>query len=314
VRDILARAALCRLRPPRGISCWIGTVTVALLAAAAAMAAATDDALVAAFASSPSEQQAIAIAQAAIAEPPHNQPGPTFHCPDYCNHQWTSGGDHVVVFDDWPHRNTGLDHTSVVFWIPPTNAIQAARHRLIADGWIIDDRQYPPGAIMSGPEAPPAEGFTAYRGHLALHVHRSSYPPLMLTLEPRQPSSFGLDTRSIAAAAAGLAGAWLLTSWVQHRYRRHRPALQWLIQLFSLLPVWAMAAATLVGLALAAPVDITPWSMLSATVVFRLFGIHAAAIIALSVAISATLAVLLAALPAHAAHSTAGPGPRPARV
>jgi hypothetical protein len=315
VRDILARAALCRLRPPRGITCWIVTITVALLAAAAAMAATTNGALVAAFASPPSEQQAIAIAQVAMAEPPHNLPGPTFHCPDYCNHQWTADGDQVVVFDDVPHRNTGVDHTSVVYWTPPTNAIDAARHRLLADGWTIDDRQYPPGSIMSGPEGAPSDGFTAYRGHLALHLHRSSYPPLMLTLEPRQPSSFGHDAGSLAAAAAaGLVGAWLLTSWVQHRYRRHRPALQWLIQLFSLLPVWAMAAATLVGLAFAAPVDITPWSMLSSTIVLRLFGIHGAPIIALSIAISAVSAVLLAALPTHAAHPTTGPSPRPARA
>ena len=314
VLDILARAALCRLRPPRGISCWIVTVTAALLAAAAAMAAATGGALVAAFASPPSEQQAIAIARVAIAEPPHNLPGPTFRCPDYCNHQWRSGGDQVVVFDDTPWRNTGVDHTSVVYWTPPADVIDAARHRLTADGWTIDDRQYPPGAIMSGPEGAPSDGFTAYRGHLALHVHTSSYPPLMLTLEPRQPSSFGLDTGSIAAAAAGLAGAWLLTSWVQHRYRRHRPAVQRLIQLSSLLPVWVMGAATVLGLAFATPVDITPWSMLSATVVFRLFGIHAAPIIALSVAVSAALAVLIAALPTHAAHPTTGPGPRPARA
>jgi hypothetical protein len=269
---------------------------------------------VAAFASPPSEQQAIAIARVAMAEPPHNLPGPTFRCPDYCNHQWRSGGDQVVVFDDTPWRNTGVDHTSVVYWTTPTDGIGAARRRLIADGWTIDDRQYPPGAIMSGPEGPPSDGFTAYRGHLALHVHRSSYPPLMLTLEPRQPSSLPLDSGSIAAAAAGLAGAWPLTSWVQHRYRRHRPALQWLIQLFSLLPVWVMGAATVLGLAFAAPVDITPWSMLSATVVFRLFGIHGAAIIALSVAVSAALTVLIAALPTHAAHPTTGPGPRPARA
>lgn len=38
VLDVLARAALCRLRPPRGLTCWFVTVTVALLAAAAAMA------------------------------------------------------------------------------------------------------------------------------------------------------------------------------------------------------------------------------------------------------------------------------------
>lgn len=87
-----------------------------------------------------------------------------------------------MVFDDFPHRNTGLDHTSVVYWTPPADAIQAARHRLVADGWTIDDRQYPPGAIMSGPEGPPSDGFTAYRDDLALHVHRSSYPPLMLTV------------------------------------------------------------------------------------------------------------------------------------
>jgi hypothetical protein len=314
VRDILARGAVCRLRPPRGISCWIVTATVALLTAAAAMAAAAGGALAAAFASPPSEQQAIAIARVAMAEPPHDLPGPTFRCPDYCNHQWTSGGDQVVVFDDSPWRNTGVDHTSVVYWTTPTGGIDAARHRLIADGWTIDDRQYPPGAIMSGPQGPPFDGFTAYRGHLALHVHRSSYPPLMLTLEPRQLSSFTLGTGSLVAAVAGLIGAWLLTSWVQHRYRRHRPALQWLIQLFSLLPVWVTGTATVVGLAFAAPVDITPWSMLSSIVVFRLFGIHAAAIIAIGVAISAALAVLFAALPTHAAHPTAGRRPRPARV
>jgi hypothetical protein len=314
VLDILARAALCRLRPPRGISCWIVTVTVALLAAAAAMPAATNGALVATFGSAPSEQQAIAIAEAAMAEPPHNLPGPTFRCPDYCNHQWRSDGDQVVVFDDSPWRNTGVDHTSVVYWTTPTDVIDAARHRLIADDWTIDDRQYPSGAIMSGPQGPPSDGFTAYRGHLALHVHRSGYPPLMLTLEPRLPSSFTLDTGSLAAAAAGLVGAWLLTSWVQHRYRRHGPAQRRLIQLFGLLPVWMIGAATVVGFAWAAPVDITPSSMLSAIMVFRLLGIHGAAIIALGVTISAALAVLLAALPMRAAHPTAGRGPRPARV
>lgn len=313
VLDILARAALCRMRPPRGITCWIVTVIVALLAAAAA-AAAANGILVAAFASPPSEEQAIAIAEVAMAEPPHNLPGSTFRCPDYCNHQWRSGGDQVVVFDDSPWRNTGVDHTSVVYWTTPTDVIDAARHRLIADGWTIDDRQYPPGAIMSGPQGPPSDGFTAYRGHLALHVHESAYPPLMLTLEPRLPSSFPLDTGSAAAAVAGLTGAWLLTSWAQHRYRRHRPALQRLIQLFGVLPVWMMAAATLVGLAFAAPVDITAWSMLSAPAVFRLFGIHGAAIIALGVTVSATLAILLAALPMHGAQPPAGPGPRPARL
>jgi hypothetical protein len=165
---------------------------------------------------------------------------------------------------------------------------------------------------MSGPEGPPSDGFTAYRGHLALHVHRSSYPPLMLTLEPRLPSSFTLAAGPLAAAATGLAGGWLLTSWVQHRYRRHRPERRRLIQLFGL-PMWVMGAATLVGLEFAAPVDITLWSILSATVVFRPLGIHGAAIIALSVAISAVLAILLAALPMRAAHPTAGPG-RPARL
>lgn len=314
VLDILARAAVCRLRPPRGISCWIVTVTVALLAAGAAMAAATGGALVAAFASPPSEQQAIAIAQVAMAEPPHNLPGPTFRCADYCNHQWTASGDHVVVFDDSPWRNTGVDHTSVVYWTPPADAIDAARRRLTAAGWTIDNRPYPSGAIMSGPEGPPTDGFTAYRGHLALHIEQASHPPLMLTLEPRLPSSFSLGAGSVAGAAGGLAAGWLLTTWVQHRYRRHRPALQWLIQLFSMLPVWGIAAATCVGLAFAAPVGMTPWSVLSAAVVFRLFGIHAAAIIGLSAAISAALAVLVAALPTHAAHPTAGRGPRPARV
>jgi hypothetical protein len=249
-----------------------------------------------------------------MAEPPHNLPGSTFRCPDYCNHQWRSNGDQVVVFDDSPWRNSGVDHTSVVYWTTRTDVIDAARHRLIADGLAIDDRQYPSGAIMSGPEGSPSDGFTAYRGHLALHIHRYGYPLLMLTLEPRLPSSFTLDAGSVAAAAAGLVGAWLLTSWVQHRYRRHGPALRKLIQLFGLLPAWVIGAATVVGLTFAAPVDITLWSALSATVVFRLLGIHGAAMIALGVTVSATFAVLLAALPIHATHPAAGRGPQPARL
>jgi hypothetical protein len=312
VFDILARAALCRLRPPRGAACWIATVSVALLAAAAAVAGVPNGVLAAAFASAPSEQQAIAIAQVAMAEPPHNLPGPTFRCPDYCNHQWRSGGDHVVVFDDTPHRNTGVDHTSVVYWTwtTPTDVIDAARGRLIAEGWTVDERQYPAGSITSGPQGPPSDGFTAYRGHLALHVHRSSYPPLMLTLEPRLPSSFAFEGGALAGGAAGLAGGWLLIVWVQHRYRRHGPTLRGLMKLFGLLPVWVIGAATAVGLALAAP-DVTSWSVLSAAAAFRMFGVYGAAMIALGLAVSAALAVLLAALPMPATGPTTGRGPLP---
>ena len=132
----------------------------------------------------------------------------------------------------------------------------------------------------------------------------------MLTLEPRLPSSFAFEGGALAAGAAGLAGGWLLIVWVQHRYRRRGPTQRKLIKRLGLLPVWVIGPATLVGLALAAP-DVTSWSVLSAAAALRMFGVYGAAVIALGLAVSAALAVLLAALPMPAAGPTAGRGPLP---
>jgi hypothetical protein len=225
VLDLAVQGVRCRLRLPRGLGYRIVAVIVVPFGALAGWAIAGGLAA-GMLAAPPGEREAAAVAAAAVGQDPHNVPGPAFRCPDYCNLQWRRGGDAVIVFDDQPWRNNGLDHTTVVYWdwdlaVPAT--IEQARQRLAADGWSVDERQFPAGAVASGPFGAPVEGFTAYRGGVAVHVHRLSYaglPLMYLTFEP------GRRPEALAAAAAGgvvggLLAGWATIAWVLQRYRRH---------------------------------------------------------------------------------------------
>ena len=222
VLDLAVQGVRCRLRLPRGLGYRIVALIVVPFGALAGWAIAGGLAA-GMLAAPPGEREAAEVAAAAVGQEPYNVPGPAYRCPDYCNHQWRRGGDAVVVFDDVPWRNNGLDHTTVVYWdrdlaVPAT--IERARQWLAADGWSIDERQFPPGA--SGPFGAPVEGFTGYRGGVAVHVHRQAdaAPPLHLTFEPgRRPEA--LAAAAAGGAVGGLVAGWATIAWVSQRYRRH---------------------------------------------------------------------------------------------
>jgi hypothetical protein len=229
VLDLVSGGIRCRLRLPRDPGYRIVAVIVASFAALVGAAAASGFAVIV---PPPTEERAAALAETAMAQRPHNLPGPTYRCPDYCNYQWVRHGDQVVVFDDPFYRNLGVDHTTVVYWAAGPDAVAAARGRLIADGWSIDDRAYPPGALSSGPFGPPIRGFTAYRGNLSLHLHQtagSGLPPVQLTFEPRRAPA-ALDA---AAAAGGMVAGWMAFCWVIQRGRRHTTGVKAVIVLLG---------------------------------------------------------------------------------
>jgi hypothetical protein len=236
--DVVTGGAQCRLRIPRGVGYRAATLIVVLFATLAGWA--TAGALAVGMLSPPpDEQRAIAVAELAIGQPPRNVPGPTFHCADYCINTWRPGGDGVMVFDNPTHRNGGVDHTTVVYWdrdLANPTTIDQARQRLAAGGWSIAEQPYPPGALSSGAFGPPVQGFTAYRGNLAVHVHRyadAGMPPLSLTLEPSRPPET-LAPVATAGAASGLIAGWLTISWLLQRYRRHTAPVRRAIVLFNL--------------------------------------------------------------------------------
>jgi hypothetical protein len=305
VVDVLGQGIRCRLRPPRGPAYWILTLVVASFAALAGSAAAGGIAVVT-LAPPPTEQQAIAIAEVAMAQRPDNIPGPTFRCPDYCNHRF-GRGDQVVVFDDQPWRNSGLDHTTVMYWSGGPATMDRARARLVAGGWTIDDEPYPPGSLNSGYFGPPLEGFTARDGDLALHVHRVNGPAVFeLTLEQSPPAAL-LAVMVTAAATGGLLAGWMMTTWVLHRYRRHGNLAKAAIVLSSLPPLMAVlllelfTASYIVGMikdtAPSMPIALLPAVIIGPVPLFATEGIPASRGIPQLIAIAAVLTIVVAALP-----------------
>lgn len=297
VLDLMSRGIRCRLGLPRGPGYRIVAFVAASFAALVGTAAASGFAVIVA---PPTEEQAAALAETAMAQRPHNLPGPTYRCPDYCNYQWVRNGDQVVVFDDPLYRNLGVDHTTVVYWTAGPDPVTRARDRLIANGWSIDDRPYPPGALGSGPFGPPIQGFTAYRGNLSLHLHRtagSQLPPVQLTFEPRQaPTLLG----AVAAAGSMVAG-WMAFCWVVQRGRRHTAGVKAVIVLLAVPPLLLITLVETLLLPLLLLYSVNG-SVPAALLLLPAVGMHLLSMstglwIPAATAISSLLAVAVAALP-----------------
>jgi hypothetical protein len=266
IADILIQGMRCRLRPPRGPAYLIVAVVAAAFAAVTAAAAVGGQAM-ASLGTAPSEQETISVAETAIGHSPYNVPGPPVRCVDYCLNTWLRGGDEVMAFDTPLHRNRGVDQTMVVYWEAPLSraaTLDRARQRLAAAGWTIAAEPYPPEALGNGPFGPPFQGFTAYRHHQAVHIHRVAsdgvMPPMYLILEPHPPAAPVLAT-SAGAAAGGFLTGWLTICWALQRHRRHTTGLQTAIIVLGWPLISVMTLILLLTLAYAVAAAIATTSM-----------------------------------------------------
>ena len=289
-------------RNERGASLFV-TVAVALFTALAG-AAASERLVTGQFSPAPTETQASTVAEAATGQRPRNVPGRIVACqPAWCPKHWQPGGDQVAVFDDPPDHNGGVDHATVVYWIPLDEAaavVDQARQRLVSAGWSVV-------------EVVGSNRFTADKGDLEVFVYQIQGNAQGLDLESQVPS-VGLDldrklaTAPAAVAAttgclAGLAGGWLLIRWVLRRRRQHPARAKDAILILSL-P--ALLMIILVDIMILRFVMLGPPSMPMAVVpaaTMAILGTGASTLSTITVVVvgSAISAVVWAARPSRAA-------------
>lgn len=264
----------------------------ALAGAAAAERLATNQ-----FSAAPTENRAIAMAEVAMAQRPHNIPGPAIPCgPTGCPDRWDPSGDQVRVFDDFPDRNEGFDHATVAFWLPPnqvTHVVDEARSRLIADGWTIVE--------VAG-----RDHLVADKGNLSVGIYRSHgsgatatkpAPSVYLYVDQKTPT-LPSGIAALAGFLAGLVAGWMAMVWLLHRHRRHSTGLRAatiLVGVPPLIMIVLVEAITLKTLLFDAAS--MPLSLLPTTVMAVLVGLATTTISTAFVAVEALATIVLAVLP-----------------
>lgn len=227
-----SRAYLNWLRPPQGpASLFVATVVTlfAALAGSAAIERLTTNDLSAA----PTEEQAMAVAEVAMEQSPRNIPGPTVLCrPIWCPDNWDPDGDQVVVFDDPPDHNGGVDHATVVYWTPEnelSTVVSQVRSRLVADGWTIME--------VSGDDFVVAD-----KDDLSVYVavldnndptFEGRLPTVELELDPKIPA-LQVGTAATVGFLGGLLLGWMMIVWFLRNYRRHEIGVKAVIHLLGL--------------------------------------------------------------------------------
>jgi hypothetical protein len=220
VVDIVRGGIRCRLQLPRGPILVIVAAAVAVFAGVTGCSLAAT-ATAAAFASPPTEDEAVAVSELAMGQRPRNVPGPAVACTYFCPNDWVIDGDQVMTFDEPFEENQGVDHVTIVYWTSTDDLgsmVSQAWARLAANGWSLD------GARELGEGA---QAFRASKDGLFVDLvttRDQTFPSVFLHVERDLPAVV------VAAGVAGLLGGlligWMLAAWTMQRHRRHHAVVQ----------------------------------------------------------------------------------------
>lgn len=298
VVDLLLSGVRARFRPPRRFTAYAAAVVAAGylgLAGAAGAVQLTD------YPGPPTDAQAVAAARAALPHEPHNVPGPAVHCDLMCP-DW-DGRDDVVAFDAPPDRTD-----RVVIWyraeqMAPAARLEQARRRLEAASWQVGDvydldADYPQ--------------LDAGKDGITIRLSASTVAPEngQVTAVVAKDFSTTATWALLIGGAGGLLAGWLLAVWVLHRARGHRPAIRRALSVVALPGLAAAGGALALSVLFISGVLVGDFSpKVVQAPLFLLTFLPGFAV----VAVSAALALILAALPSPYAPS-ASPGAAPERA